>query len=194
MKKTNKTPVDKSLSEIHNAIDKILYHIGEDPTREGLKETPGRMIKSWEELLGGYKTDPADIFKVFDSEGYNEMIILRNIEFNSMCEHHFLGFSGNAHVAYIPDKKILGISKIARLVDIFSRRLQVQERLTLQIADTLIKYLAPTGAGVILEAAHSCMGCRGIKSRGACMVTSTLRGSFLQEKVRQEFLMLAMQR
>jgi GTP cyclohydrolase I len=190
MKKAKKIVKDKSLNEIQKAIHKILYHIGEDPQRPGLEDTPNRMIRSWEELLGGYNLNPSDIIKVFDSEGYDEMILLRNVEFNSMCEHHFLAFSGIAHVAYIPNKKILGISKIARLVDMFSRRLQVQERLTMQIADTLFTHLAPLGVGVVLEASHSCMGCRGIKSRNASMVTSTLRGCFLDRTVREEFLKL----
>jgi len=177
---------------VYSAIHTILEHIGEDPTRDGLKETADRMVRSWDELLCGYRSNPAELFKLFDSEGYNEMIILKNIEFYSMCEHHFLGFHGVAHVAYIPKDKIIGISKLARLVEVFSHRLQVQERLTMQIANTLVKYLKPVGAGVILEGGHSCMGCRGVKNKNTKMITSMLKGSFLQPKVRQEFLALSM--
>lgn len=191
MKKSKIKPVKNKKIDLHEAINQIFDYLGENPSREGLLDTPDRMIRSWEALLGGYKANPDDIFKVFDSEGYNEMILLRNIEFNSMCEHHFLGFSGIAHVGYVPHKKIVGISKIARLVEIFSHRLQVQERLTMQIADTLMKNLSPKGVGVILEGTHSCMGCRGVKSRSVIMVTSALRGIYMQQKVRQEFLKLA---
>lgn len=180
-------------SEVYDAINIILKHIGEDPNREGLQETAKRMVASWGELLSGYHSNPSEIFKLFSYEGYNEMIILKNVEFYSMCEHHFLIFSGVAHIAYIPHNKIIGISKLARLIDIYSHRLQVQERLTMQVVDTLMQYLKPAGAGIIIEASHSCVGCRGVKRQNSKLITSALRGSFLQPEVRQEFLKLCME-
>lgn len=179
-------------SQVKTSIETILTYIGENPKREGLNETPDRMIKSWDELFSGYKTDPETLFKTFESEHYDGMILLKDIEYYSTCEHHFLSFSGVAHVAYIPNDKIIGISKLARLVDIYSRRLQTQERLTIQVVETLSKYLNPKGAAAIFEGEHTCLACRGIKKRSARMITSALRGSFLKKTTRSEFMNLAM--
>lgn len=139
-------------------IKSFLVHIGENPSREGLLQTPQRVVKSWEHLFSGYKQNPEDLFTVFKNEdNYDEMVILKNIEMHSTCEHHLLNFSGRAHVAYIPNEKIVGVSKLARLVDMYSRRLQIQERLCKQVTDTLMEYLKPKGAGCIIEAKHSCV-------------------------------------
>ena len=176
---------DKSGHDPEAAVCDLLHFIGEDPTRDGLKDTPRRVAKAWGEMTRGYKEDPATILKTtfaqddFDATPYNGMIILRGIEFVSMCEHHCLPFNGVAHVGYIPgDGRIVGISKLARLVDCYARRLQVQERLTSQIADALETHLAPLGALVIVEASHSCMKMRGVSKQGSSMITSSLRGVF----------------
>lgn len=173
-------------------IRTILNFIGDDASREDLLETPKRMIKAWEEMFSGYKDDLESIFKTFDAGQYNEMIISRNIEFTSICEHHFLPFMGVAHVGYIPDRKIIGLSKLARLVDKFSKQMQVQERLTVQITDALMKGLSPRGAGCRIVAKHLCQACRGVKKQNAEMVTTCVRGIFLSEPhVKQEFLQAA---
>ena len=157
---------------MEDKIKDILSHIGDNAYREGLLETPARVIKSWKELYSGYDQDPESVFKTFENEGFDNMVICKDIEFYSMCEHHMLPFFGKAHVGYIPNDKIIGLSKLARLTNIFSRRLQNQERLTDQIAKTLIDRLDAKGAGVIIEGKHFCMMSRGVQS------------------VRQEFLTL----
>jgi GTP cyclohydrolase I len=180
------------LGSIEDVPLRFLQYIGEDPTRDGLKDTPRRVLKSWDELYKGYMQNPAEILsKVFDNDGsYDEMVVLKDIEFSSTCEHHLLPFFGKAHVAYVPSAggKVVGISKLARLVDCFSRRLQIQERLTSQIADAVEKYLNPLGVAVLVEAQHLCMVIRGIQKQNSVMMTSSLRGILKEEgKARAEF-------
>ena len=173
-------------------IKEILSLIGEDPKREGLLKTPTRVFKSFEFLTSGYKQDPKEILNdaLFTSSN-NEMVLVRDIEFYSLCEHHLLPFFGRAHIAYIPDKKVLGLSKMPRLVDLFARRLQIQEQLTEQIADAMIEFVGARGVGVVLEARHMCMEMRGVQKANATTLTSALRGSFLaNEKTRKEFFSL----
>lgn len=186
--------LDGKEESITDNFTRILQYIGEDPTREGLKETPVRMAKAWKELCSGYGQDPAAVLKVFaDGAGdYDEMIVVRNIPFHSVCEHHMLPFIGKATVAYIPDGRIVGLSKLHRLVDIFARRLQVQERLTTQIAEALQSCLKPKGVGVYLEAEHFCMACRGINKDGIGTATSALRGAMRTDPAaRAEFYSIA---
>lgn len=174
-------------------IRKLLKHIGDDPNREGLRETPARFLKAWEEWGKGYREDPAALFKMFEdgSNGYNELVIVHNIPVVSKCEHHLADIIGHAHVGYIPDKRIIGLSKLARLTDLFARRLQVQERMTVQIAETLMEHLKPLGAGVIVRASHACMSTRGVKIHGSVTTTSAMRGAlFTQPSARVEFLNL----
>jgi GTP cyclohydrolase I len=181
-------PMD--LEEIQKSTFKILQAIGEDPEREGLQETPKRVAKAYEELLAGYRTDPKKLINnaLFDVS-YDEMVIVRDIEFYSLCEHHMLPFIGRAHVAYIPTKKIIGLSKIPRIVDMFSRRLQVQERMTQQIADFLNVILEPEGVAVVVEAIHMCSMLRGVKKHDSSMTTSAMLGVFRDKNsTRSEFL------
>lgn len=168
-------------------IKGMLSAIGEDPNREGLLETPDRVVRSWKELYGGYKQSPSKFLKVFDSESYDQMIVLKNCEFWSTCEHHMLGFYGRAHVGYIPGRHVIGLSKLARLVETYSRRLQIQERLTQQIALTLMDGLGASGAGCIITAKHSCMCSRGVGKQHSEMTTSSLLGNFMDAEVRAEF-------
>lgn len=159
----------------------MLVAIGEDPDREGLIKTPERVVRSWEEIYGGYAIDPATVFTAFEPGGYSGLVLLKGIEFYSTCEHHLLPFSGVAHIGYIPDKKIVGVSKLARLLDIYARRLQIQERIGEQVVDALMHHISPIGAACVIEAQHLCMRCRGVQKQGSVMVTSSLRGVFLQE-------------
>lgn len=168
---------------IEDAITRILQYIGEDPRREGLLETPKRVVKSWKELFSGYEKNPLDIFKVFN-EGYNELVVMQDIELYSCCEHHMLPFTGRAHVAYIADGKVIGASKLARLVEVYARRLQVQERLGVQVVEALMEHLKPKGAACIIEAKHMCMCARGIGKQHSIMKTSTMRGVFLEDSAR----------
>lgn len=163
---------------IARAVRQILEAVGEDPEREGLVRTPQRVAKMYEELFAGLNEDPAEHLKVHFTERYDEMVILRDIPFCSMCEHHLLPFMGKAHVAYLPSRKVAGVSKLARVVESFARRPQVQERLTSQIADMLMDKLDARGAGVIIEANHTCMTIRGVRKPGALMITSAMRGLF----------------
>jgi len=173
------------------AIYKMIRLIGDDPAREGVAQTPNRVVKSWETIYGGYRQKAEDVLTAqFNSENYDEMVVLKNIEFFSTCEHHMLPFFGKAHVAYIPNGSIVGISKLARLVEVFARRLQIQERLTTQIADSLMDIIMPIGCGVIIEAKHFCMVSRGINKQNSIMETSTLRGIFKEPDVKQDFLKL----
>lgn len=171
-------------------IKEILSHIGEDPNREGLIDTPKRVIKSYKELFRGYNEDPKTILATdFERGKYDQMILLKDIELQSMCEHHMLPFIGRAHVAYIPGERVVGLSKLARVVDCFARRLQIQEKLTEQIADSIFDILGCKGVGVVIEAHHSCMSARGVNKKGATMRTAALRGNFLSDGiVRAEFL------
>lgn len=173
------------------SIDEIITIIGDDPTREGLRETANRVIRSWDELYSGYTVDIAGMFTVFEPEQYDEMVILKNVHFTSMCEHHMLPFSGVAHVAYLPNKKLVGVSKLARVVDAYSRRLQNQERIASQVTAALMEYLQPHGAACVLEGKHFCMSCRGVKQSEATMVTSSLDGVFkYNQATRAEFFSL----
>lgn len=172
----NPTGVD--VPRIERAVREILLAIGEDPEREGLLKTPNRVARAYAEMTTGMREEPMEHLKTIFTEQYDEIVLLRDIEFHSMCEHHMLPFCGKAHVAYLPAGKVVGLSKLARLVDGFSRRLQIQERLTSQVADALMQELSPIGAAVVVEATHTCMTIRGAKKPGAVMVTSALRGVF----------------
>lgn len=177
--------------DIEYKIKDIIKFIGDDPGREGLKETPKRMIKSWEELFSGYKEDPKEIIKTFKEGTCNEMVILKDIDFFSMCEHHFLPFFGKIFLAYIPNGRIIGVSKLIRVVEIYSRRLQIQEKMTTEIADTLMDGLNPLGVMVVCKAQHLCMISRGVKKQNVIMVTSAVRGVFDKEiETRSEFMEL----
>ena len=164
------------LKRIENAVQDILIAIGEDPEREGLKETPARVARMYEELFDGLTKDPARHLRTAFKEQYDELVVLRDIPFYSMCEHHLMPFEGKAHVAYLPDGQVVGISKLARIVDELAHRPQVQERLTSQVADMLMESLQAKGTAVLIEATHACMTCRGIKKPGSVMVTSAVRG------------------
>jgi len=166
--------VDKP--RIENAVRDILIAIGDDPDREGIRDTPARVARMYEELFAGMRVDPTSVLKTVFTEKYEEMVILRDVPFNSMCEHHLMPFEGRAHIAYIPDGKVVGLSKLARVVDVFAKRPQVQERLTTQLADILVHELDAQGAAVVIEAVHTCMTCRGVKKPGSVMVTSAVRG------------------
>jgi GTP cyclohydrolase IA len=176
-------PADMPLAKVdHRRIEKavreILIAVGEDPDREGLKKTPNRVARAYAELMAGLADNPRRHLKTVFTERYDEVVLLRDIEFHSLCEHHLLPFTGRAHVAYLPGGKVVGLSKLARLVEGYARRPQVQERLTTQIADALMEELAPAGAACVIEATHTCMTIRGAKKHGSTMVTSALRGIF----------------
>ena len=169
----------------------LLRFIGEDPAREGLLDTPNRVVKAMGEHFWGYGADPIEpLSRTFSEvEGYDELVLLSNIQVHSHCEHHMVPFVGVAHVGYIPNGRVVGLSKLARVVDIFSKRLQVQEKLTAQIADCIERVLQPRGVGVVIEASHECMTTRGVHTRGVSMVTSTMRGLFRDDaRTRAEFL------
>lgn len=176
--------------EMQDLIRKQLEFIGEDPNREGLLDTPRRIVKSWSEIFSGYNESPENILTTFDAGGITEMVLLKDIEVYSMCEHHMLPFFGKAYVAYIPNDRIIGISKLARLVDIFSKRLQIQERIGEQVTTALMQYLKPKGAACLIQATHLCMRMRGVEKQNSIMETSSLKGVFDSDpKVRNEFLM-----
>ena len=196
MKKTN---IDKNLEKkkisfdseaLEKAAKNILLAVGEDPNREGLRRTPLRIASMYDELLSGYNADPEKIVNnALFHVAYDEMVLVRDIEFYSLCEHHMLPFMGRAHVAYIPNGKVIGLSKIPRIVDMFARRLQVQERMTRQIADFIHDLLNPQGVAVVVEGLHLCMMMRGIKKHNARMTTSAMHGAFRANlATRQEFL------
>ncbi len=176
MQGTKETEVRVDHKRIAAAVREILLAIGEDPDREGLKETPNRVARMYAELTVGLRTDPAEHLRTFFTESYDEMVVLRDVPFHSVCEHHLLPFEGKANIAYLPDGKVVGLSKLARVVDAFAQRPQVQERLTVQIADLLMEKLNAKGVVVVIEAVHSCMTCRGVKKPGSVMITSALRG------------------
>jgi GTP cyclohydrolase I len=177
-------------------IRHILKALGEDPDREGLVKTPSRVIQALTFLTQGYRQDPAKVINdALFTENYEEMIVQKDIDFYSLCEHHLLPFFGKAHVAYIPHHKIVGISKLARLVDVYARRLQVQERLTNQIANTIMEKLDPLGVAVVIEAEHLCMRMRGVEKQNSMIITSTLLGAFrTRQDTRQEFMTLIRQK
>lgn len=177
--------------DIQDNVRRMLQFIGEDPARGGLQETPERVARAWKSWTSGYGQDPAAVLKVFEDggESYDEMVLQRNLPFYSHCEHHMAPFFGTADIAYIPDGKIVGLSKLSRVLDIFARRLQVQERLTVQIVDCLMEHLQPKGAGVIIRARHLCMESRGVHKQGHDTVTSAVRGVFRTDaSARAEFL------
>jgi len=180
-----------STAAIAANVRSILTHIGEDPEREGLVKTPERVAKAHQYLTHGYTLDPKDILsKALFKEEYDEMILVKDIELYSLCEHHMVPFFGKAHVAYIPDGQIVGLSKIPRVVDVFSRRLQVQERLTMQIRDAINEVLQPKGVAVVIEATHMCMVMRGVQKQHSSTTTSAVTGAFEDERTRAEFMRL----
>lgn len=179
------------IPRIEKAVREILMAVGENPDREGLAKTPNRVARAYGELMAGLHEDPRQHLKTVFRERYDEVVLLRDIDFHSLCEHHLLPFTGKAHVAYLPDGKVVGLSKLARLVEGFARRPQVQERLTTQIADALMDELNPIGAACVVEATHTCMTIRGAKKPGSVMVTSALRGIFKENPAsRAEILSL----
>lgn len=187
MASAKKAKVD--IERIKKAVTEILTAVGENVQRDGIRETPGRVAQMYSELLAGMREDPKKHLGSVFSEDYDEIVLLRDVPFYSICEHHLMPFIGKAHVAYLPKGTVLGVSKLARVVDCFARRLQVQERLTDQIADFIMENLKPKGVAVVLEASHSCMTIRGIKKPGSVMVTSSLRGIFRKDpKSRSEVL------
>jgi len=189
MSSENSVKVDTE--RIKKAVAEILLAVGEDIGREGISETPERVARMYAELLSGMHEDPKQYIRRVFTENYDEIVLLRDIPFYSICEHHLMPFIGLAHVAYLPAGAVLGVSKLARIVDCFARRLQVQERLTDQIADFIMDGLKPRGVAVVLEASHSCMTIRGIKKAGSVMVTSSLRGIFKRDpKSRSEVMSL----
>lgn len=184
-------PLDGGDESATDIVTRLLTFIGEDPTREGLKETPARVLKAWQEWGAGYKQDPASVLKTFKdgADGVDEMVIVHNIPVVSHCEHHLAPMHGMAHVGYIPNGKIVGLSKIPRLVKIFAQRLQVQERLTNQIADAMLEHLKPIGVGVTMRLEHGCMSSRGVHIHGSTTTTTALRGAmFDHPTTRAEFL------
>lgn len=168
----------QSGADLQKAIYELLRSIGDNPDREGLRETPERVVKSWQELYAGYTMHEKDVFKVFEDGACDEMVLLKDIEFFSTCEHHMLPFFGTAHIAYIPNGKVIGVSKLARLLEVFSRRLQIQERIGQQVTAALDQYLEPKGSACVLQAKHLCMTCRGVAKQNSVMVTSSLTGGF----------------
>jgi len=176
---------------MEHAVRIMLQAIGEDPLRDGLIDTPARVAKALREMTSGYKDDPAAILATRFESDYDQFVLLKNIDFVSMCEHHMLPFTGVAHVGYLPGDKVVGLSKLARLVECFARRLQIQEQMTKQIADALDQHLQPRGVGVVVKAHHSCMSCRGVKQANAEMITSVVRGGVRDdESLRAEFFQL----
>ena len=184
-------PARPSRDEAIDAVRTLIRWAGDDPDREGLLETPDRVVRSYVEFFSGYGQDPNEILaKTFSEvDGYDEMIVMNDIRFESHCEHHMVPIIGKAHIGYLPDKRVVGISKLARLVDVYARRLQIQEKMTVQIADTLQEVLQPKGVGVVVEAAHQCMTTRGVHKPGAALVTSRMLGAFRKDvSTRREFL------
>ena len=180
-----------SRDEAEQAVRTLISFIGEGPSREGLIDTPDRVVRAWEDFFYGYKEDPADILgRTFEEvDGYDEIVLIRDIRLESHCEHHIVPIIGKAHVAYLPDRRVVGISKLARVVDTFAKRMQVQETLTAQIAETINNVLQPKGVAVMIEAAHMCMTTRGVHKPGTDTVTTTMRGVFKEDpNMRREFL------
>jgi GTP cyclohydrolase I len=190
-------PERPSRAEAESAIRTLLRWAGDDPDREGLLDTPARVARAYEEFFAGYSKDPVEILSTTFSEveGYDEMVVLTNIRFESHCEHHMAPIIGKAHVAYLPDRRVVGISKLARLVDIYAKRLQIQEKMTVQIADTLQQVLLPKGVAVVIEASHGCMTTRGIHKPGTSLVTSRMLGAFRDDpSTRREFMSIISQK
>ena len=187
-------PIDKNKptrAEAEAAIRTLIQWAGDDPNREGLLDTPSRVVRSYEEFYQGYTADPRALLeRTFEEvEGYDEIVFLRDIRFESHCEHHMAPIIGRAHVAYLPHQRVVGISKLARLIDVYAKRLQIQEKMTSQIANTINEILQPKGTAVVIEASHQCMTTRGVHKAGVSMVTSTMLGAFREEaSTRREFL------
>ena len=184
-------PLHPSREEAEEAVRTLIRWAGDNPEREGLLDTPARVVRSYEEFFAGYLEDPAQILARTFSEvdGYDEMIVLTDIRFESHCEHHMVPIIGKAHIAYMPNHRVVGISKLARLVEVYAKRLQIQEKMTAQIADTLNDILQPNGVAVVIEASHQCMTTRGVHKEGVAMVTSRMLGTFRDNlSTRQEFL------
>jgi GTP cyclohydrolase I len=180
-----------SREEAEAAVRVLLRWTGDDPSREGLRETPARVVRAYREWFGGYAIDPEDFLRrtFEETDGYDEMVVLRDIGFESMCEHHMAPIIGKAHVAYLPRRRVVGISKLARVVEVYSKRLQIQEKMTAQIANTIDAVLKPNGVAVVVEATHQCMTTRGVHKTGVSMVTSRMLGAFREDsKTRREFL------
>jgi GTP cyclohydrolase I len=194
MKKAAKSPaarIEVTRQQAEEAVRTLLRWAGDDPLREGLHDTPARVVRAYSDWFSGYLNDPADYLRrTFEEvEGYDEMIVLRSIEFESHCEHHMAPIIGRAHVGYLPTNKVVGISKLARVVDSYARRFQVQEKLTAQIARCIHEVLKPRGVGVVIDASHQCMTTRGVHKRGVSMVTSKMVGAFREDaRTRAEFL------
>ncbi len=188
-----KTEARPSREQALAAVETLLRWAGDDPTREGLAGTPDRVVRAYEEFFGGYFIDPNELLeRTFEEvEGYDEMVLLRDIRFESHCEHHMAPIIGRAHVAYMPSNRVVGISKLARVVDAYARRLQIQEKMTVQIASTINDVLKPNGVAVVIEGAHQCMTTRGVHKPGTNMITSRMLGSFRKDpSTRREFLSL----
>jgi GTP cyclohydrolase IA len=184
-------PAGIDIERICRAVEEIILAIGEDPKREGLARTPQRVAQMYAEVFQGLNQDPGEVLRIGFDENHQEMVIIKDIPFYSMCEHHFLPFHGKAHIGYIPRGRVVGISKLARAVEILARRPQLQERLTSQLADSIMDSLKPSGVGVVIEAQHLCMTMRGIRKPGSVVVTSANRGIFLSRtETRTEFLSL----
>lgn len=181
--------VTPSAADAKLALRTLLRHLGEDPDREGLLDTPARVLRSWKELFAGYGEDPAAVLgTTFDADGYDELVLLKDIPFHSTCEHHMLPFTGVAHVGYLPEGRVVGLSKLARLVDCYARRLQIQERLTRQVAGSLMSHVHARGAAVVIEAHHGCMSCRGARKSGSTMVTYGFEGAMREPDRKAAFL------
>jgi GTP cyclohydrolase IA len=192
-KKPVAPPQKVSRQEALKAVRTLIQWTGDDPDREGLLETPDRVLRAYDEFFAGYSEDPKEILrKTFsETEGYDEMIVLRDVRFESHCEHHMVPIIGKAHIAYIPKRRVVGISKLSRIIDMYAKRLQIQERLTAQIADTINEVLQPRGVAVVIEATHQCMTTRGVHKTGVSMVTSRMLGVFrTHETTRKEFMSL----
>jgi GTP cyclohydrolase I len=190
-KNSPSTPKRPGRDEALQAVRTLIRWAGDDPDREGLVETPDRVVRSYEEFFSGYGQDPADVLaKTFSEvDGYDEMIVMNDIRFESHCEHHMVPIIGKVHIGYLPSHRVVGISKLARLVEVYARRLQIQEKMTVQIADTLQQVLRPKGVAVVIEAAHQCMTTRGVHKPGAALVTSRMLGAFRSDPTtRREFL------
>jgi len=184
-------PTRPSRTEAEDAVRVLIRWAGDDPTREGLRDTPGRVVKAYEEFFAGYLQDPREVLaRTFSEvEGYDEMIVMNDIRFESHCEHHMVPIIGKVHIGYLPHHRVIGISKLARLVEVYAKRLQVQEKMTVQIADTLQEILQPKGVAVVIEAAHQCMTTRGVHKPGVGLVTSRMVGAFRDDpSTRREFL------
>jgi GTP cyclohydrolase IA len=191
MKDLLETPTTLTSASLEELTRELLVRLGEDPNREGLLRTPERTSKAYQYLTKGYNEDPTEVLTgALFTVNYDEMVIVKDIEMFSLCEHHMLPFFGKVHIAYIPKGKVLGLSKLPRLVDVYARRLQVQERLTVQIAESIQQAIHPMGVGVVIEARHLCMMMRGVEKQHSATVTSSMIGAFRAQQTRQEFLSL----